>query len=77
MSGFSAPPPQYNQRWLASITADFDRRLSAVERPVGGTFVVSNANSAYTLDADTATATDVANFLAALIDELQKRGMIR
>ena len=44
---------------------------------LGSAFTVTNSEVVTSLDADTATLTSVSNALAAVIDALQKQGIMR
>lgn len=60
---------------LANVIED---RLTAIEQPISDkAYSVSNFTEKRTLDAGSATATDVANFLATLTQDMIDRGHLR
>jgi hypothetical protein len=54
-----------------------EKRLDSVERTIrNDAYVVSNVSTTRTLDVSTATTSDVANFVATLVQDLIDRQML-
>lgn len=68
-------PVVYDQRTFSNILDDFQRQLNKVSGRVG-TYDVSNFVETRSLDMGTATVTDIGNFLATLVSDLQKAGRL-
>ncbi len=63
-------PEFYDPSKWRKIIQDITNRFRAVEASVG-TYSVSNFTPTRTLNMGTATATDIGNFLATLVNDLQ------
>ena len=71
------PPKIYNQADYKLILDEIDTRLKGLERAINAIpFVVTGATGRRQLDVDTATAQEVADFVATLISDLRKTGRV-
>ncbi len=71
------PPLGYNQPEMAFTLQVVEQRLQDLERAVSEQpYVVTGGTGIRTLDVTTATATDVADFLATLMADLKTAGRI-
>ncbi len=75
----SAPSdPKAFRDWIVRAFRQVDIASNDIDPArIADAFTVSNYTETRTLDAGTATATDIANVLATLIDDLKKRGSKR
>lgn len=64
-------------RWVKDCLAEIERASNEVTEAVADDYTISNYTETRTLNAGTATATDVANVLCTFILDLQKRGTKR
>lgn len=63
-------PDQYDAATWKAILSDLGRRFDALERATG-TYTVSNFVPTRTLDMTSTNATNIGNFLATLVSDLQ------
>lgn len=68
-------PDMYDAANFRKIIGDIDKRFQDVERKTG-TYDVSNFVPTRSLDMATATPTDIGNFLATLVEDLQGAGRL-
>lgn len=69
--------PELFRRWLLESLAEIERASQEDLAIIAKDFSVSGHTPTRTLDAGTATTTDIANVLCTFIADLQKRGMKR
>lgn len=69
--------PETFRRWVLGAFAEIERASNEDAFVVADDFTVTGHTATRTLDAATATATDVANVLCTFIEDLQNRGMKR
>lgn len=75
---FGNPLPGGFERWAASALREVERASAEdVEAVVADFTVTGTITETRTLNASTATATDLRNVLATLITDIQKRGQKR
>jgi hypothetical protein len=78
MSFKGAALPRFNDPQLRQLIEVLENRLTEIEQPISQkAYSVSNFTEKRTLDAGSATATDVANFLATLTQDLIDRGDLK
>ena len=65
------------ETWAEAALRQIEHASQEDATIIADAFTVSNFTVTRTLDAGTATATQIANFLATFIDDLQKRGTNR
>lgn len=65
------------RQWVLACMAEIERASYDDIAAVANDFTTSNVTETRTLDASTATASDVANVLCTFIEDLKKRGMKR
>lgn len=68
-------PATYNPQQWRQIVRDIDSRFAKLEASVGK-YTVSNFTPLRTLNAGTATTTQLANFVATLVSDLQQVGRL-
>lgn len=68
-------PEQYDPRSWRQIMRDLGQRFAKLER-TAGPYVLSNITPTRTLDMGTATATEIGNFVATLVQDLQSIGRL-
>lgn len=69
-------PKAYDKKTFSNILHDLENRLTALESSVK-TYTITNAGSdVRSLDVTAATLTDVKNFLATLVKDLQDAGKL-
>jgi hypothetical protein len=68
------PDPYDARRWRL-IVKDIENRFAKVEQ-MAGPYTISNFTPTRTLNMGTATATDIGNFLATLVSDLQAIGRL-
>lgn len=73
------PPAKWDQRWMREVLSGIMGRIEerGVPDPPSEGYTVKNYTPIRTLDASTATATDCANVLCTLIDDLRQMKVIR
>lgn len=69
--------PEDWKKWVEACFAELERATYEDLTVIANDFTVSNYTEARTLDAGTATLTDVKNVLCTFIKDLQNRGMKR
>ena len=78
MSFQGAALPRFDDRQMRELVDILENRIGQIEQPISDkAYSVSNFTEKRTLDAGSATATDVANFLATLTQDLIDRGDLR
>lgn len=65
------------RRWALDALAEVERASQEDLAAIAKDFTVSNFTATRTLNAGTATTTDIANVLCTFIKDLQSRGMKR
>lgn len=65
------------RKWVLWAFAEIERAAAEDTFVVADDFTVSGHTPTRTLDAGTATTTDIANVLCTFLDDLQNRGMKR
>lgn len=68
-------PSDYDSRTFRQIIRDINTRFAALEAAVS-VYTVSNYIETRSLDMGTATATDIGNFLATLVNDMQNAGRL-
>jgi len=68
-------PDQYDSKSFRRFVQDIEKRLTSLGAAVG-VYSVTNYVETRTLDAGAATTTDVANFVATLVADLQAAGKL-
>lgn len=76
---FGSPPvnPEGQRLWYEAALRQIEEASREDALIISDSFTVSNHTATRTLDVSTATLTDVANVLATLLDDFQKRGPYR
>lgn len=75
---FGSPLPKQELKWMMDSLREIERAsIEDIETVVGELDVTGTVTETRTLDVDTATATDIANFLATFISDVKKRGQKR
>lgn len=69
--------PDAFRRWALAAFAEIERASVDDSFVVADDFTVSNHTPTRTLNAATATTSDIANVLCTLLEDLQNRGMKR
>lgn len=71
------PPAQYSKDWADRFKQVIEQKFQHNDTPMLFGYTVSNYTETRTLNAGTATATDVANFVATFVQDLIDAGLIR
>lgn len=78
---FGSPPPVKDAerfaQWVKDCMSEIDRASNEQAEAVADAYTPSNYTATRTLDAGTATATDVANVICTFLDDLKNRGTKR
>lgn len=78
---FGSPPPVKDAErfatWVKDCMSEIDRASNEQAEAVADAYAPSNYTATRTLDAGTATATDVANVICTFLDDLKNRGTKR
>lgn len=69
-------PASYSREWAQHLARALVQRAELERTPMIAGYSVSNYTETRSLNAGTATATDVANFVATLVDDLISAGLI-
>lgn len=69
-------PEQYDKNWMSNVVLQIQQAVTDLSTPVAGGYTVTNGTTTRTLDPTTATAADVGQVLATLIDDLQTKGVV-
>ncbi len=70
-------PGEKDEKWMMRCLRQIEEHSNEDALPIADQFTVKPTTKTRTLDAGTATLSDVVNFLATFIDDLQKRGKNR
>lgn len=65
------------ERWATEALREIERASAEDVEAVLSEFTVSNITETRTLDASAATLDDLRNFVATMVDDIQKRGQKR
>lgn len=69
--------PDAFRRWVSECFNEIDRAAYEDSATIFDDFTVSNHTPTRTIDAGTATATDLINAFCTLVEDMKKRGMKR
>ena len=71
------PPQRYETSYFERLVAALEAHSEETDTALGKRYTVSGVTETRTLDAETATVTDVANFIGTLVQDFQEKGILR